>query len=191
MPGFVYQSVEFAVPLITATPLLMASASNAATSLSLPTTMAMTFLLPTRSCSAACALAGSPPSSSTYTLTAWPLMPPLAFTHASHAGATVAAWSLEDACEPDRLAMTPTLMTEPVGAAAAVVAGAPALVELPPVAAAAVVAELELLLLLLLHAPATSAAMSSGTGTQRPVRRNMFGSPSSVVVRRATRRAIR
>src|SRR3954467_15035926 len=68
---------------------------------------------------AACALAGSPPSSLTTTCTGCPLMPPSwLLTYFAQAGTTVAPWLLLDACGPVSDAMTPTVIGVPVSFAA-------------------------------------------------------------------------
>jgi len=76
---------------------------------------------PASCCSAACAVAGSPLSSTTIVLTGWPLMPPFALTQSAHAGATVPPWSHDEACVPDSVPITPTLIIAPFGIAALVV----------------------------------------------------------------------
>jgi hypothetical protein len=45
-------------------------------------------------------------------------MPPLALIQAAQAGATVAPWSLEEACAPVSEPITPTLISAPFGAEA-------------------------------------------------------------------------
>jgi hypothetical protein len=62
-------------------------------------------------CPAAWAVAGSPLSSRTMTWTWWPSMPPLALIQAAQAGATVAPWSLEEACGPVSEPITPILIS--------------------------------------------------------------------------------
>src|SRR3954451_24220398 len=119
VPGLVYQSVWFATPDTSGTCLAVASAEYAAMRLSQETTMASTWSLSTNCFSAACAFAGSPPSSTETTWTRWPLRPPFAFTQSAHAGPTVAPWSQLDACEPVLAPITPILMPEPVGPALA------------------------------------------------------------------------
>src|SRR5690349_2858533 len=117
MPGLVYQSAELADPLMSGMPLAIAALSKAETRLSEDTMMAAT---PSEAncCPAAWAVAGSPLSSRTMTWTGCPSMPPLALTQAAQAGATVAPWSLEEACAPVSEPITPILISAPFGAAA-------------------------------------------------------------------------
>ena len=74
-------------------------------------------------------------------------MPPLALIQAAQAGATVAPWSLEEACAPVKEPITPILIGAPFGAAADV-----------PLAVDPDDADDEELLPLLLHAATPSAA---------------------------------
>src|SRR5215469_2585695 len=145
MPALAYQSFSSDGPPISGIPLAITALSKAETRLSEDTMMALT---PSamNCCPAACAVAGSPLSSMTMTWTGWPLMPPLALIQSAQAGATVAPWSLEDACGPVSEPITPILITAPFGAAAADV----------PLAVAP--EDEGLLLLLLLHAATPSAA---------------------------------
>src|SRR5947207_3456221 len=100
-------------------PLLVASSEYAEIRLSELTMMAATLSSSTSFFSAACAFAGSPPSSSAKTFTGCPLTPPnCSLTYRSQAGPTVWPWFDDDACDPVNEPMTPTLIGEPVGAGA-------------------------------------------------------------------------
>src|SRR5215469_2641430 len=117
MPALAYQSFSSDGPPISGMPLAIAALSKAETRLSEDTMMALT---PSAMnvCPAAWAVAGSPLSSMTMTWTGCPLIPPLALTQAAQAGATVAPWSLEEACAPLSEPITPILISAPFGAEA-------------------------------------------------------------------------
>ena len=157
MPGLVYQSVASDGPPISGIPLAIAALSKAETRLSEDTMMALT---PSamNCCPAAWAVAGSPLSSMTMTWTGWPSMPPLALIQAAQAGATVAPWSLEEACAPVSEPITPILISAPFGAAAADV----------PLAAAP--DDEELLLLLPCYARGYAERGGQDAGQQRRAR---------------------
>jgi hypothetical protein len=77
-------------------------------------------------------------------------MPPWAFTQSAHAGATVAAWLLLDACEPVSETIIPSLIGDPVGAVEPDVE--------PPL-----LGEVDFCVLLVLLHAATSAAATTPT----------------------------
>src|SRR6266516_5394109 len=77
-------------------------------------------------------------------------MPPLALTHAAHAGATVANWLLLDACDPVIDPTAPILIVDPDGAGAPEEPAGAADGPLPP--------DVPDFVLLLLHADTASAA---------------------------------
>ena len=84
------------------------------------------------------------------------MMPPLALTQAAQAGATVAPWSLEEACAPVSEPITPILISAPFGAAADV-----------PLAAVPDDADDEELLPLLHAATPSAAAMTPASSAVR------------------------
>src|SRR3954471_9943302 len=88
VPACEYHGDWLAGPDTSGTPLAFASAAYAAIRLSQETTMASTWSLSTNCFSAACALAGSPASSTEMTCTRCPFRPPFALTHDAQAGPT-------------------------------------------------------------------------------------------------------
>jgi hypothetical protein len=103
----------------------------------------------------------------------------LALIQAAQAGATVAPWSLEEACGPVSEPITPILISAPFGAAAA---------DVPLVAAPD---DEELLLLLLLHAATPSAAARTPASSAVRVNADLLVSFAAADVRsRAVRRVL-
>ena len=120
-------------------------------------------------------------SSMTMTWTGCPSIPPLALIQAAQAGATVAPWSLEEACGPVSEPITPILISAPFGAAAADV----------PLLAAPDDEELLLLLLLLLHAATPRAAARTPASSAVRVNADLLVSFAAADVRsRAVRRVL-